>query len=407
MNGTRRNLMRDFSLYEGAICLLAFSIPVIKYGIQIPIILLVIAWLFAKKQVDKKVLIPILLFAAIYIFHLIAMLYTENVDRGSKDLVQKLSLILFPVIIGTGPKLSEKMRATGMKFFVLGTLTAVLFAFVSSAIAYSSSGIISEFYMSSFSPSHHPSYISFYVVIALAILLLRIEKNTESKKAPPLWLAVLFLSLTLIFPASKMGFINWSMVAFIFLLKWLILKPRHRKSALLLLGVGLLFFLFMKFDPVASARIGKAVEVTSQIDQPSNESQIESNTARLYSWSTSLMLIKENPIGVGTGDINDAMVSAYRKQGLDDLAAKSLNPHNEFLQIAVAIGIPAALVFLFSLVYPFGKIFREKDWIYGIFLLSIFMQFSVESMLEKQSGVIFFAFFNAFFFFSPKSLKWG
>ncbi len=138
--------------YQATIYLLAFSIPVLKYGIQIPIILLIVAWLFAKKKVNKKALIPILLFASVYIFHLIAMLYTENVDRGAKDLMQKLSLILFPVIIGTGPKLTKEVRVKGMKFFVLGALVAVVLGFVSSAIAYSSSGIISEFYISNFSP---------------------------------------------------------------------------------------------------------------------------------------------------------------------------------------------------------------------------------------------------------------
>jgi len=108
-------------------------------------------------------------------------------------------------------------------------------------------------------------------------------------------------------------------------------------------------------------------------------------------------------MGVGTGDINDAMVNSYEEQGLDELAAKNLNPHNEYLQIAVALGILPALLFLFSLVYPFGKITKNRDWIYGIFLLSVFIQFAVESMLEKQSGVIFFAFFNAFFFFSSST----
>ncbi|MGB6035739.1 MAG: O-antigen ligase family protein, partial [Cryomorphaceae bacterium] len=347
-----------------------------------------------------KALIPILLFASVYIFHLIAMLYTENLDRGAKDLMQKLSLILFPVIIGTGPELTKEMRVKGMKFFVLGALVAVVLGFVSSAIAYSSSGIISEFYMSNFSPAHHPSYLSFYLVIALAMLLLRIEKATDSKTSLLLWLAVLFLSLSLIFPASKMGFINWAVVVLIFLVKWLILKPSQRKSAALLVGSALLFVLFLKFDPVASARVEKAVEVTAKLDQPNKESQIESNTARLYSWSTALNLIKQNPIGVGTGDINDEMVSSYEEQGLDELAAKNLNPHNEYLQIAVALGILPALLFLFSLVYPFGKIVRNRDWIYGIFLLSVFIQFAVESMLEKQSGVIFFAFFNAYFYFS-------
>lgn len=386
--------------YQASIYLLAFSIPVLKYGIQIPIILLVVAWLFAKKEVSKKALVPILLFVSVYIFHLIAMLYTENLDRGARDLMQKLSLLLFPVIIGTGPKLTKETRIEGMKFFVLGTLAAVVIGFASSAIDYNTTGELSSFYMSQFSPAHHPSYISFYLVIALAMLLLRIEKTKDFKTAVPLWLAVVFLSLALIFPASKMGFINWAVVVLIFLVKWLILKPSHRKSAALLMGSALLFVLFLKFDPVASARVEKAVEVSSHLDQPNKESQIESNTARLYSWSTALNLIKENPVGVGTGDINDEMVSSYERQGLDELAAKNLNPHNEFLQIAVALGIFPALLFLYSLVFPFGKIIRNKDWIYGIFLLSVFIQFAVESMLEKQSGVIFFAFFNTYFYFS-------
>lgn len=388
------------NFYYSAICLLAFTIPILKYGIQLPIILLVVAWLFAKKSLNRNVLIPIILFVSIYIFHVIGMVYTENIDRGAKDLVQKLSLILFPVIIGTGPALSKKMRSKGMFFFIFGTITAVVLGFLSSAIEYSATGDLSFFYMSHFSASHHPSYISFYMAIALAILLLQVEKTVGWRKSLPLWLAVLFLSLSLIFPASKMGFINWALVLLFFLLKWLVLKPRKLKPAFQLLGVGILFLLCLKFDPVASARVEAAVVVTAEVDHLSKFSQVESNTARLYSWSTAWSLIKEYPFGVGTGDINDVMISAYQEQGLDELAAKSLNPHNEFLQIAVALGIFPALFFLFSLVYPFGKIIRQRDWIYGIFLLSVFIQFSVESMLEKQSGVIFFAFFNAYFYFT-------
>jgi O-antigen ligase len=393
------------SPYHASIYLLAFCIPLLKYGIQIPIILLVVAWLFAKKEIDKKRLLPILLFSSVYIFHLIGMIYTENVDRGARDLVQKLSLILFPIIVGTGPALTAKTRDIGLRFFLWGTLLAVVSGFVSSAIEYAESGDSSLFYMSDFSPAHHPSYISFYMVIALAILLLKIEKSTRNMELVMLWSAVLFVSLSLVFPASKMGILNWAFVFVLFLLKWLFARPALRKQALILLGAGVLFVVFLKFDPVASARVEKAVAVTTEMDQPKTESQIESNTARLYAWSTSFGIIKESPLGVGTGDINDAMVSAYRKQNLDQLADKGLNPHNEYLQLAVSVGVLAALIFLFSLFYPFPLIIRSEDWIYGIFLLSVMAQFSVESMLEKQSGVIFFAFFNTFFFFSTKSLK--
>jgi glycosyltransferase involved in cell wall biosynthesis/O-antigen ligase len=386
--------------YFFSTCLLAFCIPVFKYGIQLPIIVLVISWLFGPKTFSKKRLVPILLFSSIYLFHLIAMFYTENLDRGFADLMQKLSLLLFPIIIGTGPIIQSSQRSIVLFFFLLGVAVAVMTGFVSSAFEYHSTGELYSFYMSDFSPAHHPTYISFYVVIALAILLIKIERAHSNRGKSLLWLAILLLSISLVFPASKMGFINWGMVVLIFLFKWLALKSRQLKLSVLLMGTAILFVLFLKFDPVASTRVESAVRVSTQMDQPKKESQVESNTARLYSWGTAIALIKENPFGVGTGDINDAMVSAYKKQGLNELAERGLNPHNEYFQIAVALGILPALFFLFSLVYPFRKIIRNRDWIYGIFLLSVFIQFSVESMLEKQSGVIFFAFFNSLLFFT-------
>src|SRR5690606_12327127 len=102
----------------------------------------------------------------------------------------------------------------------------------------------------------------------------------------------------------------------------------------------------------------------------------------------------------GTGDVNVVLEKHFRENGLDELADKGLNPHNQYLQSAMAIGIPAVLWFIFSLLYPFGKIIRTKDWLYAFFLSTVALNLLVESMLEKQSGIVFFAFFNALFFFS-------
>jgi O-antigen ligase len=103
--------------------------------------------------------------------------------------------------------------------------------------------------------------------------------------------------------------------------------------------------------------------------------------------------------------VGAVMDQAYLDRGYDALAEKSLNPHNSFLQLAVGLGIIALLWFLFSLIYPLPTIYKNHLWIYGFFLLSIGLNFMVESMLEKQSGVIFFAFFNSFFYFLNPSVK--
>src|SRR5690606_7243974 len=113
----------------------------------------------------------------------------------------------------------------------------------------------------------------------------------------------------------------------------------------------------------------------------------------------------KHPLGVGTGDINIELENHFRENGLEELADKELNPHNQFLQSAMAIGIPALLWFIFSLLFPFRKIIRTKDWLYAFFLCSMVLNLLVESMLEKQSGIIYFAFFNALFFFSTSLIK--
>lgn len=383
----------------GTLCLLAFCIPIFKYGIQIPIILLVLAWLFMPKVKLKREFIPILIFASIYVFHLIGMLYTENIDRGNRDLVQKLSLILFPMILGTSAPIDSKQTRIVFRFFSLGTLVAVAFGYVSSIVDYTSGGTPSSFYMSEFSPVHHPSYLSFYMVIAIGFLLLEIERISGTGKTLQLWTGVFFLSLSLIFPASKMGFINFYLVMLVVLWKWIISRAKTGKLIPPLLVLGISFTLFLTFDPVTSFRIERAVDVTAGEHRDGSVSKVDGTSARIDAWKVSLTLLRENPFGYGTGDINDVLVQTFRENDLDQLADKELNPHNEFLQIALAQGLPAAIIFMYSLLFPLGRIIRRRDWLYGIFILSVLAQFSVESMLEKQSGVIFFAFFNALLFF--------
>ena len=42
---------------------------------------------------------------------------------------------------------------------------------------------------------------------------------------------------------------------------------------------------------------------------------------------------------------------------------------------------------------------KEKNYDYTIFLLIIILNFTTESVLETQSGIVFFSLFNTLFFF--------
>jgi len=81
-----------------------------------------------------------------------------------------------------------------------------------------------------------------------------------------------------------------------------------------------------------------------------------------------------------------------------------LNAHNQYLQTYIALGIPGALLLILMLVLPGWLAVRRIHFIYFSFLAVFAFNILVESMLEVQAGVIYYAFFNSLFFFGWKAM---
>lgn len=383
----------------------AFFIPVLKAGIQIPIILLLLTWIFTPKGNGAANGWPIIVFIGIFIFHILGMTYTDDRGEGLIDMEQKMSLFIFPLLFGTVQPFEQGNSRKVLNAFGAGVIVAVLIGYFDSFMDYSNTGDVLMFYAKNFSPVHHPSYLAMYMNLALFIWGVRLYESGKSKKYRTIiMLAMTFVALSLVYPASKMGFINFIFVIAFLLLRALKSKALLSKPSLFITLLFISFFVFLIANPVASSRVKQSVKVnTGQVEKP--PSVTESNQARRIVWKTAIEVLMAHPLGVGTGDVGAVMNQAYIDRGYNDLAERSLNPHNSFLQLAVALGIIALLWFGFSLLYPFQTIYKNHLWIYAFFLISIELNFMVESMLEAQSGVIFFAFFNSFFFFLNPSVK--
>lgn len=122
------------------------------------------------------------------------------------------------------------------------------------------------------------------------------------------------------------------------------------------------------------------------------------NSSALQRWiyaKVGAEIVSENPLlGVGTGDVNSAYKAFYEK---DD---RGLEPrfqgisHNQFLTIAIALGVFGFVIFMVSLLYP--AFFYRSDYLYVSFLLVMCVSFLTDNTFDRQSGVTMFAFFNAF-----------
>jgi len=112
---------------------------------------------------------------------------------------------------------------------------------------------------------------------------------------------------------------------------------------------------------------------------------------------TALASIKNHPwVGVGTGGQQKAFAGIYHSKGsVLDEEWQWLHSHNQLLSMAVTLGIPFALYFLFSLWYAPHSMKRWRSYLYLAFFMVFFLSFFDDDTLETMQGVFFYAFFNS------------
>jgi hypothetical protein len=130
-------------------------------------------------------------------------------------------------------------------------------------------------------------------------------------------------------------------------------------------------------------------------------------TQRFEYWKTAYSIIKNNfLIGVGTGDVGKSFIEQYERSHSLLSPKWRLRAHNQYLSIAVGMGLIGFVWFLITLFYPMCRLGMHQNYLYIAFLIIALVSFFTEDTLETQAGVTFFAFFNSFFLFiQPKRTK--
>lgn len=115
---------------------------------------------------------------------------------------------------------------------------------------------------------------------------------------------------------------------------------------------------------------------------------------RLTYFSAGQEIVKENLFfGVGTGDIYYAYAKAYEQDDFGLNEKRKGISHNQYLSIAIALGIVGSIWFLFAFFYPLREYW--KDHLYVSFILLMALSFLSDNTLDSQAGATLFAFFNA------------
>jgi O-antigen ligase len=417
MNNMPRNSSIFVRNYYYLFLILAFIMPVYQKAVPGVVILIVINW-FAERQFRQKYRqiksnrssMLIASFALLFIFYLVSLLYSSNKLQGMTELQIGLSLLIFPVIfasIDTEVFPREKSRHIFIAF-ISGSLVASFMLIIIAAVRYHGSSNLNEFIYTKIAWGGHPSYISMYFSLSVAFVTLYLYetwKSSSSIKKSLLVFLLIYFSFMILLLCSKAGIITQLVVFLVLILA----SFQNGKSPVTGIITGILaisftisaFYLF----PPSMSRFGKAIRTLNNFDNIESDNT-ESTAERILIWNSALEAgLQEPVIGYGIGDVKEELEKVYQQHQMRQALKLSLNAHNQYLQTFLAVGIPGILLLLGYMVGPFFLAFQKKYIIYAIFLLIVGLNFLFESMLCRQAGVVFYAFFNSLFIFDPVGVR--
>ncbi len=389
--------------------LISFFIPFYKKIVPPLIILWFITSLFEfsinnfKKNTHKALFYAII---GYFTFATISLLWTSNIAEGLKDIESKLSLIVFPLVFTFGIILDEKKQINVLKAFILGNAVTIIVQLGIATFRYlmaedlvifeTPTNGISLFYYVSFSYFTHPSYASMFSLFSIISIFYLVFKQNESKK----WFYfVLILLPSIYLYSSKAGMIAFLSVTIILSIYIVIKYNKMLLNSILVVVLILLSFIIYKNERVQSIIQNKKFNIAENENTKKTDS-------RIIIWQTNLELLKENYIlGTGIGDYKDEIVKKYKKINYKKGIKYKLDSHNQFLKSFVVFGIFGFVNILFIFILMFYYSLKERNLYTLLFAIILFINFGVESMFVKQSGIVFIGFFLSFLFLSKRKFK--
>lgn len=353
-------------------------------------------------------------FLAYYVWLIIGLIYTPDIDNGWVTIDKKSSFLALPLIAVTGRSLSEEFISFLKKAFVYSCFSIVLLCFASSLYNYLTGNNTASFDFNSypnFTKLHpdaspvwskfsyiqliqwaglHPTYFAMYLAFCLCIVFTQSFK-TKFERAIHLFIG-LIIGIFFALLSTRIAIIAFFIsVAYLILFR-VIKKESH--SIIPIATICLLIVAVLLLNPISRFRLAEEPSKTSyQITK--STTNWNSVNYRLLEWQGSWSIISNHfMLGVGTGGWQVAMTEFYRGFNQSTVNLEH-NAHNEYLQAWMENGLPGLILFVSCIAFPFFLKKASPDYV--AFLIIFIVMCCTESIAERQKGIVFFTLFQSLF----------
>lgn len=188
----------------------------------------------------------------------------------------------------------------------------------------------------------------------------------------------IFIYAALLCTLTRSGYLGFIFAGIVLL--FILIKEKNKEYFKRLAIVGLVFI--MIFGAINFTTQGAVSNRLGLIGKDATTFSEKSGSSRIGIWKLVLKVIKENPLlGTGPDTLNQALIITC----LDDYKELGFvvdKAHNEFLQVAVNMGIPALIVYLIFLSLILRNLLKNiKQNQYKILLL-VFVAFVTQSFFN-------------------------
>jgi O-antigen ligase len=229
----------------------------------------------------------------------------------------------------------------------------------------------------------NPIYFAMFLsaILLIGLYFLFAQKKIEvNSKIIFQGLGLLFINYIIFVLASRMAILVTIVMELGLVFFWqFIFKKQLIKSVLWLVCIVFISFLTSFCLKVTTDRM----------------LQTSANETRLLIWKASIIQISKSPIfGYGSGDSKDVMFEGYKSLNYDDLGTR-FNCHNQYFETMISTGLVGLLILLGWFLLAFKMGWESQNYVLCIFLAIIALNVLTESMLERQQGTYFVAFFGS------------
>jgi O-antigen ligase len=385
------------SVFTSIIGLILFLLSVFPHFVTLGIVLLALTIIYGyvKKQVTFRMNKITLLFVTLYLAYVVGLFFSDNLNTGFKYLEYKLSLLVFPflLMIQSREPVSHRNVFIG---FISGCIIGALIGLYHGMNCYMETGVFNCFLSSSVSTIIHPTYFSAYTTIAIVALWVGYSRKYTYFKLLPCIVITLFLAGYTLFMMSLMGMLYMGLMIFVVIAAWFYKKWNWIGVSAFVILTPLLMVLSYKTVPQIQHEVddviyyGKRYLANSDQYFESLYYPYSGTESRLIMWKVSIEQLSETPMGLGTGDVDAVLQNRMRGQLDDEFVEKNLNSHNQYLQTGLEVGIIGLFILILPFVLLFIKALKEKNILLLALVISFMANCLFESMLQRQSGVVFY-----------------